>query len=259
MSYRLGKKLLAKITVRGKTLTLYLALDVKDYNPNKYFQKDMSDVKAYSDVPFSVKVKSNRGIKNAKILIEELMNKNGVIKTTEQKNVNSIRLLEEFLAIDVPEGQKVTIKAKRIPFYQKIFRLNSEEKEYFNLLHNEFISHKKISSRLSFKCMSYRLGRKLLAKMAIRGKTLRLYLALDVNSFNYNVFFQKDMSEVKAYSEVPFSVKVKSNRGSKNALKLITKLMEKENVVKKPNFTMVDTLLELRKIAENGVQKTDKQ
>ena len=50
------------------------------------------------------------------------------------------------------------------------------------------------------------MGRKLLAKITVRGKTLKLHLALDVAKFNKNVFFQKDMSSVKAYAEVPFTV-----------------------------------------------------
>jgi hypothetical protein len=61
--------------------------------------------------------------------------------------------------------------------------------------------------------------------MTVRGKTLKLHLALDVNAFDKKVFSQKDMASVKAYTDVPFTVKVKSNRGKNNALKLVDALM----------------------------------
>ncbi len=124
------------------------------------------------------------------------------------------------------------LKINKVSFSKKFLNLDSVSKDYFYAIHNELLSYKKVRDRLSFKGISYRLGRKLLAKVTIRGKTLKLNLALNVNDFNKNVYFQKDLSNLKTYQDVPFSVKVKSERGKKNALKLIESLMVNNGVKK---------------------------
>ncbi|MBO5851271.1 MAG: hypothetical protein J6R29_02935 [Clostridia bacterium] len=236
VSFRSGKKLLAKVTVRGKTLTLYLALNVNEFNKNVYFQKDASSVKAYNKVPFLVKVKSDRGLKNALTLINTLMLINGIIKKQNYEAVNAIHLLSSNLEevnndnLVIPNKYGFLKNVKKVSFTKKISRLNEEVRGYYQTIHNEFNACKKVKERLSFKCLSFNKGRKLLAKITVRGKTLTLYLALNVNEFNKNVYFQKDASSVKAYSNVPFLIKVKSKRGLKNALYLINELMKKNGI-----------------------------
>ncbi len=231
-TYRMGRKLLAKITVRGKTLKLHLALDVAKFNKNVFFQKDMSSVKAYAEVPFTVKVKSARAEKNACRLIQALMQEIGAEKNEKHENVNIINQLSNS---EQEQANKVNIisNVAKKTFSEKLAGLDSSIQGYYATISKELVSYKKVNERLSNKHVTYRMGRKLLAKITVRGKTLKLHLALDVAKFNKNVFFPKDMSSVKAYVEVPFTVKVKSARAEKNAVKLISELMLKNNAVKK--------------------------
>ena len=141
------------------------------------------------------------------------------------------------LFIDNNKPQK-----KKTSFAQKILSLKEEVQNYFNSIHNELISYKKVHERVSFRGISYRYGKNLLAKMTVRGKTLKLHLALNVNEFNYNSFYQTDLSNVKAYEQVPFTVKVKSARGQKNAIKLVEALMAKNEIAKNVKFNQVDSL-----------------
>ncbi len=236
MSYRVAKKLLAKVSVRGKTLTLNLALNVNEFNYNTYFQKDTSKVNAYKDVPFAVKVKSDRGFKKATSLVNALATINGLEKNKTHEEINIVSLMNkkpnEVFAPSVADNlNDFRIKVKKASFTEKLERLNTDAKGYYNEIREQLNSYKKVSERLSFKCLSYRKGRNLLAKITVRGKTLTLHLALDVNSFNKNKYFQKDMSIVKAYKDVPFAVKVKSNRAKNNAIELIKTLMN-ENQLK---------------------------
>ncbi len=121
-----------------------------------------------------------------------------------------------------------------VPFADKLESADDSIKEYFKALDEKFTSYKKVHGRISQKCASYRLGRALKAKISLRGKTLKLHLALDVNAFNEKIYFQKDYKDIKSYEEVPFTVKVKSERGLKNALKLIEALFpDLKPVVKK--------------------------
>lgn len=76
-TFRLGRLAYAKFAVRGKTLTLYLALNPEDLVGTKYRFKDVGGVKKYAQTPVCVKIKSNRGVRWAKELISILANEKG--------------------------------------------------------------------------------------------------------------------------------------------------------------------------------------
>ena len=160
---------------------------------------------------------------------------------------------EELAATDIPIGDVDDeeksrpfdfgdLPVKRRPFAEKLLSLPLETREYFDKIDNEMRSYKRIYARISDPCVSYRLGRRLVAKLTVRGRTLTLYLALDVNEFKQTVFFQKDSSEIKAYAEVPFTVKVRSDRGLKNALKLVDALASKEGLEKNPRYEKINSV-----------------
>lgn len=65
-----GRKSIVKLTIRGKTLCMYLALPPIEFIDTKYFPKDCGNVKKYQDTPMLIKVKSSRGVKFAKELID---------------------------------------------------------------------------------------------------------------------------------------------------------------------------------------------
>ena len=65
----------AKINIKGRTLTLYLALDPKEYADSKYHFTDVSGKPKFDKVPMLVKVRSDRALKYAVELIEEMMRK----------------------------------------------------------------------------------------------------------------------------------------------------------------------------------------
>ena len=271
MSYRVGRKLLAKFTVRGKTLTLYLALSLDEFDKNVFFQKDASDKKAYKEVPFMVKVKSDRGAKNAQKLITALVEKENLTRKSQYDYDSAIKQLLAFktqkevktnIDIQVEEiaaNKSIfdSINSKKVTFAKKVLALKEQAKQYFIDVHNAFVSYKKVNARLSNKAMSYRVGRKLLAKFTVRGKTLTLCLALSLDEFDKNVFFQKDASDKKAYKEVPFMVKVKSDRGAKNAKKLVVALEQKENLVKDDSFTFDDVISKLIAYKEEVNEKKE--
>ena len=77
-TFRSGRKLLAKFTLRGKTLNVYFALDPADYADTKYKIKDVSSVACNANVPSLYKIKNERRRRYAKQLIAELMQANGL-------------------------------------------------------------------------------------------------------------------------------------------------------------------------------------
>ena len=135
---------------------------------------------------------------------------------------------------------------EKVAFSKKLLSLDKEVKEYFSDIHNKLVSFKKVSYRVSFKGITYRVGRKVIAKVVVRGKTLKLHLALDVNAYSKTIFFQQDMSGVKAYEDVPFAVKIKSDRAKNNALKLVDNLAENNLLIKDEKFVEENILKQLK-------------
>ena len=84
-SFNCGRQKIAKLNIRGKTLWLYLALDPKEFENTKYFVKDVSDKKKYEAVPCMVKVRSARGVKFAKELIDILSEQAQLVKLEAPK------------------------------------------------------------------------------------------------------------------------------------------------------------------------------
>ncbi len=191
-------------------------------------------------------------------VVEEVTEQTGQEEVEEIEEPNEDNGLVDVVLLDeeeVPEdGEELVIgdtnkfvelKA-RVPFKEKLLGSEGKIQGYYDELYNKFISLRKMHARVSAKGVSFRLGRELVAKITYRGKTMKLHLALDVDAFDEKVYFQKDMSDVKAYQEVPFTVKVKSDRALKKAFELIDALIEKFEIEAKSRYERVDAIAELQ-------------
>jgi hypothetical protein len=76
--FRLHKEEYVKITIAGKGLKLYMALNPEDYKDGPIPVDDASDKKMYKEIPLVFKVKSELSLKRAKKLIDDLMMKKGL-------------------------------------------------------------------------------------------------------------------------------------------------------------------------------------
>ena len=77
-SFRLHRVTYCKITIAGKSLKLYLALDPKDYVDTTYPVKDASSKNLYKETPLVFKVKSGLSLRRAEELIRDCMDKHGL-------------------------------------------------------------------------------------------------------------------------------------------------------------------------------------
>lgn len=170
------------------------------------------------------------------------------VKEEAPAAVEEVAVAEEAEAVveDKDDDREVS---RRVPFAEKMLFIDKKTQSYYNVINNKFRSLRKINIRVSSKGVSFRLGRELVAKLTVRGKTMKLHLALDVNAFDAKIYFQKDLSDVKAYAEVPCTVKVKSDRGLKNALKLVDALIESKGIEAKTRYTETDGIEDLKAIA----------
>ena len=71
-SFRYGRDLLASITIVGKHIRVYFALNPNDYENSKFHHFDASDKKKYEETPLLMKVKSDLSVKNTIKLIDDI-------------------------------------------------------------------------------------------------------------------------------------------------------------------------------------------
>ncbi len=92
--FNFGRDTVARITIIGKTLGLYLALDPADpeFKQTVYRQKDVSKQKAYEGTPFMVKIKSDGGLKKALRLVVALAEKLGTEKEEAFSTVDYVAM-----------------------------------------------------------------------------------------------------------------------------------------------------------------------
>ncbi|MDE6276273.1 MAG: hypothetical protein K2M75_07070 [Clostridia bacterium] len=256
-SFNFGRTCLARLTIRGKTLRLHLALDANDYAETKYLVEDTSSVKSLADTPLMYRIKNDRRLKYAKDLIAAVMAQVGAVKQ-EIEPVNYTEMYPYEETEPLIERNLITRKwyQGRVPedkgfdFAKKSFKaklIQSEEivKEYYSILKNRLLSYRKVNDRMSKARESFRFGRACVARMSIRGKTLKLYLALNPEDYVDTKYKFEDASDVKSVADTPFLMKIKNPRRLKYALELIDEVMENFGTKTKRDIDELDYAADL--------------
>lgn len=106
-----GRFHFVKLSVAGKTLKLYLNMDINTVDP-KFRCHDMSDKKTYVTVPVLLRIKSGRAVKYAKRLIDQCAEQHGMLERRKPFVVDSIALIEEALA--AKEGDNAEVEFDEI-------------------------------------------------------------------------------------------------------------------------------------------------
>lgn len=76
-TFKKGRYQLFRLKLRGKTICLYCALDPNEFDTAKYFH-EATDAKMFEQVPMLIRVRSDRGLKKAKEIIDITMDKFGL-------------------------------------------------------------------------------------------------------------------------------------------------------------------------------------
>ena len=111
-SYYQGRNTMIKVTMRGKTLIMYIALDPSKVDA-KYRVKDVSESKKFNTTPTQVKIKSSRGLKYAKELVDQYFASQGMQQVEEPKKIKSpkTQTLNKLIAAGLVKESKQVIKA----------------------------------------------------------------------------------------------------------------------------------------------------
>lgn len=90
-SYNRGRDQLFRIRIKGKGIHLYCALDPNEVDEARYFH-EASTAKDYQDVPTGVKIKTERGLKRAKELVDRVMQRFAIEPNPKAKTVDYLEL-----------------------------------------------------------------------------------------------------------------------------------------------------------------------
>lgn len=126
--------------------------------------------------------------------------------------------------VDAATGLKIVVHYRR-SFMSRLIQSREKLQDYYTGLKNVLLSFEGVKSRVSWNYDSFNRGRKQLAKMNIRGKSLMLYLALDPKEFTDSKYFFTDVSDKLKFSKVPMRIKIRSGRGFKYGVELIEQMM----------------------------------
>jgi hypothetical protein len=92
-TFRLHRKTYVKLTIAGKSLKLYFALNPDDYKNSTIPVQDAGNKAIYAEIPLVFKVKSDLSMKRCKELIQTVM-ENDALEQGEIGNVNWVKELK---------------------------------------------------------------------------------------------------------------------------------------------------------------------
>lgn len=127
-TYKKGRQQLFRVRIKGKTLCLYCALDPAEVNESRYYHS-VATAKDYADVSTMVRIKSERGFKRAKELIDAVMAKFDIQtnpraksvdylvdypfrKTRELVEMGYVKILSDSYKIKEPKAPKKSVPEK---------------------------------------------------------------------------------------------------------------------------------------------------
>ena len=107
----------------------------------------------------------------------------------------------------------------RDSFSVRLGKMDNETQYFYEELEKEFRKYEDIKVRPSLRCVTFRYNKEVIAKVALGGKTLKLYLAMDPNDkmLNDGKYHPRDLSSVKAYALCPTMLPIKSDLALRKA------------------------------------------
>ncbi len=111
-------------------------------------------------------------------------------------------------------------------FTAKIVLGDEELRDRYNEIKNFILSFEGVKARMSWSNETFRYKRQPVAKLAIRGKSITMYVALNPQQFEDSPYNVDDCSGVKRYVDFPSAVKLKGPRVTNFAKTMVTTRLE---------------------------------
>ena len=154
-----------------------------------------------------------------------------------EKNIEVEKEIETINKNLIDEENKIV--RHNYSFESRLVLSAEEQKEYYYQI-MEFVKSYGVKVNRSWSRERVYTGRKTIASLHYRGKTLCISLPLDPKQEKYSKYHFKDMSEVKSYKDTPALMKITSNRRVKYTIQLLEELFVKEGLVNKNQVVEID-------------------
>lgn len=145
-------------------------------------------------------------------------------------------------------------------FASRLIQNENLQKNY-SAIKNAFEKYKNVRGRVSFSAETYKAGREKLAIVAVRGKSLFVYLALNPVDLEDGKYGFTDVSDRASYVSTPVKVKIKGSRSLKRVCELIDMLAEKKGLVLNAKYEPTEYVTEYltdEELIEKGLIKERK-
>lgn len=139
--------------------------------------------------------------------------------------------IDEDEEVEIVETEEGRMRYDR-SFTARIVSASVEVKTFYSDLKNYLLDFKRVRSRVIWKMEKFRIGRTCIASLAIRGKTLCLYLAMNPQRFDDSKYKVEDYSLRSKNTQTPLLVRIKNARRLKLAKELIDILLFESDSVK---------------------------
>ncbi len=183
-----------------------------------------------------------REVATAKIIVQELLDKENGVERTEAKPLGVDASLTEDEAMSLDDEEKVSIEQTfgeqpensgnelEKSFTAKLMQSSDDTKVWYFELKNCILCYEKTKVRMRWDNEKFYIGRNNVATITMRGKQLCLYLA--VTAEEYSARFPVKNSTSKKYREItPCLFRIKNAKSVKQAKELIALMMSDYGVL----------------------------
>ncbi len=269
-TFKVGGAGVAKLSFRGNTLCLSLALDINEIEIARYKVEDVSGNSSFADTPCLFRIKSaliammmaNLGVEKTDRIAEDyyqpyegtvqLINK-GLIKRTvvAVQDYNSLaRPVEKEAAVAADDTSAASdAKAPLIigevieeddvesgnlrydkSFQARVIQADDQTKRYYSEIKNELLSYGKVKDRMSWKRETFKANGDVVAKINFHGNTMCLYLPLNAADYEGTTYKVEDASANKSFESTPCMFRIKNDKRLRMARELIGQVMEQRGI-----------------------------
>ena len=117
-------------------------------------------------------------------------------------------------------------------FLAKLIQSDEQTKRYYSVLKNELLAHQGVKCSFDWRWEAFHAGRKALAKVRLRGKTLSICLALNAEDYVGTQYQVESIGDVKSLADTPCLYTIKDYKQLMYAKQLIGVLMAKDGIAK---------------------------
>lgn len=196
---------------------------------------------------------------------EEVVEEVAVEEVAEPAQAEPVAPETIAVAEEVAAAEEVAPVEEKISYIKsylaKLSLTRDTTKKGYSLIKNTLLSYAKVKSRISWKEENFRVGRTTVAKITVKGRTVIVYLALDVAKVDgkYTVMDASNQASKKA---VPCMYKLSGVRRFKYACQLIAKMFDEMGIAKVKDES-VDyckhlQVTDMEQLAEIGLVKVSK-